>query len=468
LEKNNENELPKDWELVKIQDLFLDPKQDIVDGPFGSNLKASEYVERGIPLLRLQNVERNQFVNKNIRYISKEKASQLKRHNFVNNDIVITKLGEPVGKACLVPEYLKNGIIVADIVRMRINHDHISKKYLTYLINSTRIMEQFAKYTKGTTRPRVNLKQIRDFMVPIPPLNEQKRIVAKIEELFSILDETERTIFAIKTKLKQLQESILIHQIPRIFVKFLKSTYFDISNFDSLRKQYEQKLPATWKWKEMWEICELITDGSHLTPPRLPSGKIMLSAKNVRNGFLNLDDVRYVSENDFKREIKRCFPQKNDILMVSVGATIGRAAIVRNEPPFMIVRSVALLRPLKEVNPAYVLKWIQNSYVQKIIKRMIHDTARGGLYLNKIKKIPILLPTQSDQEVLTEWHESMESNLEMLSKSTDYLLGMAYAFRSSILDSAFKGKLVLQDPNDEPASILLEKIRHKKNSTKRG
>ena len=220
LEKNNG--LPKGWILSRMQDIVLTPKNDIVDGPFGSNLKATEYVDDGIPIIRLQNVDRNQFINKNIRYVTKEKAKKLQRHSFLKNDIVITKLGFPVGKATLVPEYLENGIIVADILRMRVLDKFVSRKFLTYLINSEIITKQFANHTQGTTRPRVNLTKFRDFIIPLPPLNEQKRIVAKIEESFFLIHNSEKSVDALflqnnllKTStLKQAFEGKLVPQDP--------------------------------------------------------------------------------------------------------------------------------------------------------------------------------------------------------------------------------------------------------------
>ena len=88
-------ELPFGWVCTDLQAITLDPKKDIVDGPFGSNLKASEYISEGIPIIRLQNVDRNNFINKNIKYIHQEKAESLSRHSFTMGDIVMTKLGDP-------------------------------------------------------------------------------------------------------------------------------------------------------------------------------------------------------------------------------------------------------------------------------------------------------------------------------------------------------------------------------------
>src|SRR5262245_29163243 len=92
------------WSSVTLEDLAAPEPNSFVDGPFGSNLKTSDYVEMGVPLIRIQNVKPNQFLSKELRYISETKARQLARHDYRPGDLIITKLGEPCGVACLVPE----------------------------------------------------------------------------------------------------------------------------------------------------------------------------------------------------------------------------------------------------------------------------------------------------------------------------------------------------------------------------
>ena len=90
------DDLAPGWVWKPLQDHCDDPRQDIVDGPFGSNLKASEYVDEGTPIARLQNVSRNQFLDKSIRCVTIEKARELSRHSFSVGDILLTKLGDPL------------------------------------------------------------------------------------------------------------------------------------------------------------------------------------------------------------------------------------------------------------------------------------------------------------------------------------------------------------------------------------
>lgn len=161
--------LPAGWRWQPLEALVRDPKSDIVDGPFGSNLKASEYQDEGIPIARLQNVDRNRFIEKHIKYVTPEKASQLSRHGFEPGDVLMTKLGDPLGKACLAPPNIARGVIVADLVRVRVRDDDVDRRYLTYAINSPFVVRQFEKHVKGTTRPRVNLGLVRKLPIPVVP-----------------------------------------------------------------------------------------------------------------------------------------------------------------------------------------------------------------------------------------------------------------------------------------------------------
>jgi type I restriction enzyme S subunit len=174
-----QNNFPQSWALIELKDLVENPKKDIVDGPFGSNLKANEYRDSGIPVFKIQNIKANQFINKNINYIKKEKAKELHRHSFKSGDLIITKLGDPLGLCCKVPDTYSYGIIVADLMRFRPSIERVFDKYIIYAINSFFIQNQFKAITKGTTRPRVNLTIVRNIKVPYPPLPEQHRIVSK-------------------------------------------------------------------------------------------------------------------------------------------------------------------------------------------------------------------------------------------------------------------------------------------------
>ncbi|HET6515913.1 MAG TPA: restriction endonuclease subunit S, partial [Thermodesulfovibrionales bacterium] len=249
-------QLPSDWKWHSLEDLISVPKRDIVDGPFGSNLKASEYLDEGVPVARLQNINRNEFIHKNIKFISKKKAEMLSRHSFHSGDILITKLGDPLGKACIVPETIPHGIIVADIVRVRTTNG-MDKRYLTYAINSPFIARQFEKHIKGTTRPRVNLGIIRKLPIPVAPKKQQPLIVAEIEKQFSRLDEAVTGLKRVKGNLKRYKAAVLKAAVEGKLTEEWRKAHPNVERGEHLlkrilaerKKKWEEKNPGK-KYKE--------------------------------------------------------------------------------------------------------------------------------------------------------------------------------------------------------------------------
>lgn len=201
-------DLPKHWQLVKLSDLYVDPVDSITDGPFGSNLKSDDFQETGLPVLKIQNIDRNKFISKDISYISEEKFNQLEKHQFRNRDIVITKLGSPLGKACIVPNNFNKGVIVADLIRIKKN-EYINSKFLMYSLNSPYVISQIEKLSKGTTRQRVTLRDIRNLVIIFPSIEEQELIVNNIEELDDEINDLSEIINRSSLNVQALKQKIL-------------------------------------------------------------------------------------------------------------------------------------------------------------------------------------------------------------------------------------------------------------------
>ncbi|APD50419.1 restriction endonuclease subunit S [Francisella hispaniensis] len=192
-----------------LSDSVGNPKKDIVDGPFGSNLKAPEYIQKGVPIIRIQNIQRLEFINKDIKFVSEKKAEFLKRHSFIASDIVITKLGEPLGKSCIVPDNLERGIIVADIIRVRVDSSKSKNKYIMYAINSAIAINQFSENSMGSTRQRVKLSIVRDLKIPLPPLPIQQQTVEYLDSIATKVDKIKQLNEQKLENLKALKASIL-------------------------------------------------------------------------------------------------------------------------------------------------------------------------------------------------------------------------------------------------------------------
>jgi type I restriction enzyme, S subunit len=169
------------WETMPLQALCNDFKQDIVDGPFGSDLQRKDYLDDGIPVLKIQNIKPFVIELKKMDYVSPAKFQELKRHSFRRGDIVLTKLGCPLGVSAIV-EDVEEGVIVADLVRIRAQK--VNTRYLCYHLNSQNTSDFINAMQKGTTRPRVTLSVVRDLPIALPSPAEQQRIVRVLDETF--------------------------------------------------------------------------------------------------------------------------------------------------------------------------------------------------------------------------------------------------------------------------------------------
>ncbi len=156
------------------------------------------------------------------------------------------------------------------------------------------------------------------------------------------------------------------------------------------------EVPDGWEWVRLGQITSKITDGDHKTPPRIPAGFRLLSAKNVRNGYLDFENCDCISEQHYLKSRERCCPDTGDLLIVSVGGTIGRTSLVPHDADFALVRSVALIKPLL-TNSSY-FKYAMDS---NLLQDSIHARKRGGaqpcLYLSEIEKFIFSLPPLPEQ-----------------------------------------------------------------------
>jgi len=510
---SKEIKIPSTWLQVLFSDLFLDPKNSIVGGPFGSNLKSSEYKTEGIPIFRIQNIDRNKFIDKNINYVTEEKAEFLSKHSFKSGDIIITKLGAPLGKACFVPKKYKTGIIVADLIRVRVDHTNINEKFLVHQLNSSFLINQFDQNTKGTTRPRIKLSIVRHLEFRLPPFNEQQRIVNKIEELLSALDNGLDKLKKAQNQLKVYRQAILKHAfegklteqwrnrndlqpIKKLFssIKEERKLQYEreLNNWKIQVKKWEGEgkngkkptrvrklksfnsigqrdvveyatLPKNWKWTRIGEIVYKVGDVDHRMPKDHPNGIPYLSTGNIKaNGILDFANVKTISENDFLSLSRKIKPERNDIIFPRYG-TIGRNALVNTDQQFLVSYSCAIIKNIpKLINPKYLYFYTLSPVVQKEIEKYIVQTTQANIGISSIENFIFPLCDLQEQELIVQELESQFSIIDNLEGTVNMGLQKSEILRHSILKRAFEGKLIEQDPKDGSASDLLNRINIEK------
>ncbi|QFQ80813.1 restriction endonuclease subunit S [Vibrio harveyi] len=502
------SELPKGWVACTPSDLVNDPKNEIVDGPFGSNLKASEYTDEGTPIVRIQNVKRMAFLNKNIKYVTDEKAEFLKRHSFKSGDLLITKLGEPLGLTCIAPEYLDEGIIVADIVRLRPNPE-VNRKCLAYLLNSEGVIKQINTHTKGSTRARINLSVVRNLNISFPPLAEQKRIVEKLDEVLAQVDTIKARLDGIPALLKRFRQSVLASAVSgklteewrgksgnvesmKAYLELLniqregeyqvacqeaktagnrkprKPSCIDPKVFANSEwiEEFVPQLPENWAVTCIGSIgqnnADSIVDGPfgasiNVKNDYIESGTPVIRINNINPFKFDNDNLKFISQEKFS-DLKRHNVEGGDLLLGKVG-TIGNACIYPfgSEEAMLSTTGSTRIR----VDTRVCLREYAELYLnsQKVAFNNIASAAvQPFLNMKTIKSFPFIAPPISEQKEIVRLVDQYFAFADTIEAQVKKVQARVDNLTQSILAKAFRGELVAQDPNDEPADKLLERI----------
>lgn len=153
-------------------------KWSFTGGPFGSNLKASDYTSEGIRIIQLQNIGDGEFNDEYKIYTSEEKADELLSCNIYAGEIILSKMGDPVGRACIIPDNLKRCVMASDGIRLVVNETKYSKYFVYSLINSKPIREAIENKATGSTRKRIGLDELRNIELIMPKSLSEQIIIA--------------------------------------------------------------------------------------------------------------------------------------------------------------------------------------------------------------------------------------------------------------------------------------------------
>lgn len=368
------------------------------------------YFSEGVPLIRSMNVHFRGFEPTGLVYLSDEQADLLSNVIVQQNDVLLNITGASIGRVTIAPAEMDGARVNQHVTIIRSNKE-LLPRFLALFLASPSIQRMINEVQVGATRQALTKGMIEKFEIPLPPVAEQKRIVAKVDELMALYDRLEE-----QQQEREARHAALVRASLARFsdaptpanLNFLFHPSYTISPVD-LRKSIltlavqgdlsaGSSDPTEWSAVTMKDVCDLITDGEHATPQRVPSGVPLATAKNVRDGFLDMTQTDFVASETAEKCWKRCKPHHGDILMVCVGATTGRVCLVTNPPDMVLVRSVALLRPnTKRIEATFLDLFLRSPSGQSQIWSGVRQNAQPCLYLGKMSEFMIQLPPLSEQ-----------------------------------------------------------------------
>ena len=421
------NNLPQGWVECELKDVFT-----IVTGKTPSK-KHSEYFEGKIPFVKPGDLNKNEFI-----YFTEEDA--LTEEGFKNapflpkHSILVSCIGNLGKKAILGVNGSCNQQINAILPNKYVNF-----KYIYYYIDI--IVSWMEQNASATTVTILNKGKFEQAPFLLPPLNEQKRIVEKIEKEFAKIDEGIEKLKLAQEQIKQYKQSVL-------------------------KSAFEGKLYKTTEWmkRNFEDICIYIQRGKSPKYSNIKNDNFVINQKCVRWNELQIEFIKYVTDDFWNNLPQERFLQAGDILWNSTGTgTIGRAYLYNgDELSKTIVDShVTIVRTSKNnMISKFLFYFIMSPFVQYKIEAMQSgSTNQVELSSQEIKKTIINVPTFDEQIQIVKEIEKRFEDANKAEKIVAKNLEKAQQLKQAILKKAFEGRLVPQDPNDEPASTLLEKIK---------
>ncbi len=365
----------------------------------------------------------------------------------------------------------------------------LSTKYLLYatLAQKEEIRHRCKK--AGTTVESIQVAALQKYRLPIAPLNEQRRIVEKIEELFTKLDAGVRSLEQARAQLKSYRRSVLkaavegelsrewreAHKdelepaselLERILQerreKFAGKKYKEPTSPDTTELP---EIPNGWEWISLAQATKRITDGTHQSPQFTNAGVPFIFVQHIVNGQISFEKTKFISEDTYEALNSRCPVEVGDILYSAVGS-YGIAVPVDTTRRFSFQRHIAHVKPLDSVNVKYLVMCLNSPGCRSQAHRAARGVAQKTVALGELSKFYIPLPPAEEQRFIVDELERRLSVVDKLEATIEENLKQANALRQSILKRAFSGELVPQDSDDEPASVLLKRIREERQAKK--
>jgi type I restriction enzyme S subunit len=307
-----------------------------------------------------------------------------------------------------------------------------------WMLNSPTVKTKASALIKGVGRPRLGLGGIRQLAIPLPPLNEQRRIVAAIEEHLSRLDAADASLAVAERRARGLVSASLGEAVDAH--------------------------PTV----ELGEVTTHHRYGTSVKCTAEPVGVPVLRIPNVKHGRINTSDLKFATRSD----LGDAFVEAGDLLVVRTNGSrdlIGRTAVVDGAAGMAFASYLIRARPTAGLDPAWAVIALSSPRLRAEIETRAASTAgQYNLNLASLRSLPIPLPALEEQRRIVARVEEQLSAIDALRAAIERAERRSQSLRRAVLERAFRGELVPQDPTDEPAEALLARIRAERGATRSG
>lgn len=354
------------------------------------------------------------------------------------------------------------------------NRNYYDPKFLEIVLPA--YLKEINKNTSSVTVKHLSSKSVGEIPLPLPPQKEQARIVSRVEELFSFLDAGVDSLRKVQAQLKRYRQAVLKYAFEgklteewrkthkesaeSLLDQILKNRSAELKNNRSISVEVTNlnKIPENWVWTTIGELFKV---GSGGTPSRRKPEYWNGTIPWVSSGEVDFREIRgtkeCISQEGLRNSSAKLYPTGTILMaLYGEGKTRGQVAILEiDSTTNQAIACICCSKTL--IPPKYVYWWLRYRYYET--RRIREGANQPNMYLHHVQKIPIPLAPLNEQKEIIKEIEQLTSLANDLQETIRESLLQSERLRESILKHAFEGKLVAQDSSDEPAEILLQRIK---------
>jgi type I restriction enzyme S subunit len=403
---------PDNWTISPLSAFALEGNGNFVDGPFGSDLKVSDYTDSGVRILQLQNLGDGIFIDQNKIYTTEAKAAQIARCITKPGDLIIAKMAEPLARATLVPDVEDKYLIVADLIKLRPSME-VNSYYLLSFINFSDFRKEADRLSTGTTRTRISLSTLKNIGLPKPPIETQDSIALILKTIDQSIEKTEALI----NKYQQIKAG-LMHDL---FTRGLTADGKLRPPREQAPEQYKETpigwIPKEWKVKTLKQIVgsENIVNGpfgSDLLTSELKSeGVPVLYVQDISPGKFDKISASHITSLK-AAQLSFCNVRNNDVLVAKVGSPPCDACIYQLNHNAIVTQDVIRIRPTANMDCQYLSSILNAPFGRKEIKKISIEGTRERVSLTDFKKLSIPVAGYQEQKAIGERLRSIQNSID--------------------------------------------------------
>jgi len=358
------------------------------------------------------------------------------QYTFEEEKIIISCRGAASG---VVHKTLPKSFITSNSIVFNFPGEFINIDFLKYALTNAEKQDIIT----GSAQPQITIQNLNKLSLPLPPLNEQKRIADKLDQVFQHIDSLQQRLNTIPELLKQFRKMILQKAVIGELTK----------------KWRKENAIEEWINTRLANVCLSVTDGDHQAPPKVKNGIPFLVISNISKGVLNFDSVtRFVPREYFEALKETRVPKIGDILYTVTGS-YGISVLVEKNKEFCFQRHIAILKPDNtKVISEYLNYTINSSLIKEQADTVATGIAQKTVSLRGLRSFDIPLPSIEEQELVVKKIKDLFLLADQIESKFNKIKQQLDTLPQQLLTKAFRGELVSQDHNDEPAEKLLKKI----------